>query len=125
MGRYYYGDIEGKFGFACQPTDAGLQFGAIEQESGSVDYEVNRGDFEEEGSDKLNELQLKLELATGDNWGKFRNYQGEDVATAIWDSPNVAKAVDEDLVDFVLGAKMESFFARNIDLNELYYTGDN
>ncbi len=102
-----------------------LQFGAIEQESGSVDYEVNRGDFEEEGSDKLNELQLKLELATGDNWGQFRNYQGEDVAMAIWNSPNVAKAVDEDLVDFVLGAKMESFFARNIDLNELYYTGDN
>ena len=33
MGRYYSGDINGKFMFAVQPSDAGERFGATEQES--------------------------------------------------------------------------------------------
>lgn len=33
MGRYYKGDISGKFGFACQPSNDGEYFGAIIDES--------------------------------------------------------------------------------------------
>ena len=40
MGRYYSGDIEGKFMFAVQSSDAPTRFGAEEQESGYIDYWV-------------------------------------------------------------------------------------
>jgi len=44
MGRYYYGDIQGKFMFAVQPSDAGERFGAYEcpNEPSSIDYAVCR-----------------------------------------------------------------------------------
>ena len=41
MGRYYYGDIQGKFMFAVQPSNAGERFGAQEEEA-MVPYFVNR-----------------------------------------------------------------------------------
>ena len=44
MGRYYYGDIQGKFMFAVQPSDAGERFGAYEcpNEPSYIDYAVCR-----------------------------------------------------------------------------------
>ncbi len=38
MGRYYSGDINGKFGFATQPSDDLTFFGAQEQDSSYVNY---------------------------------------------------------------------------------------
>ncbi len=49
MGRYYNGDIEGKFWFAVQSSDDGLFFGAKEQEPSEISYivedkkQVNKG----------------------------------------------------------------------------------
>ena len=49
MGRYYSGDIEGKFWFGVQPSDDGEFFGAIPSEPSTIDYlvedieEVKRG----------------------------------------------------------------------------------
>jgi len=40
MGRYYTGDIEGKFMFAVQGSDAGERFGAVE--SNVISYSVSR-----------------------------------------------------------------------------------
>ena len=44
MGIYYNGDIDGKFMFAVQGSDAGERFCAIEQESGYIDYVVYKED---------------------------------------------------------------------------------
>lgn len=38
MGRYYSGDIEGKFGFGCQSSDAADQFGSHGQEPSELHY---------------------------------------------------------------------------------------
>ena len=38
MGRYYHGDIEGKFWFAIQSSDAPARFGAYENEPNYVNY---------------------------------------------------------------------------------------
>ena len=60
MGRYYYGDIEGKFMFAVQPSDAGERFGAYEtpQEPSSIDYAVSRDSY-----DKLSKELKEIELS--------------------------------------------------------------
>lgn len=44
MGRYYSGDIEGKFMFAVQSSDAPTRFGAQESDPCYIDYYI---DYEE------------------------------------------------------------------------------
>ena len=41
MGRYYNGDIEGKFWFGVQSSDDATHFGEIEQEPAYIDYYVD------------------------------------------------------------------------------------
>ena len=45
MGRYYYGDVEGKFWFGVQSSDDGEYFGAVACEPNTIDYHVE--DIEE------------------------------------------------------------------------------
>ena len=42
MGRYYTGDIEGKFMFAVQGSDAGERFGAHELDNHVIHYCIQR-----------------------------------------------------------------------------------
>jgi len=50
MGRYYNGDIEGKFWFAVQPSNAPERFGATEFEPTHINYYL----------DDLDEVQREL-----------------------------------------------------------------
>ncbi len=45
MGRYYDGDIEGKFWFGLQGSDAPKRFGAQEQAPNTTEYYVDRDDL--------------------------------------------------------------------------------
>jgi hypothetical protein len=47
MGRYYSGDIEGKFWFALQPSDAPSRFGGEETEPSYINYYFNEDHLEE------------------------------------------------------------------------------
>ena len=46
MGRYYNGDVNGKFMFAVQSSDAHIRFGAEEMERGYIDYEISRENYD-------------------------------------------------------------------------------
>ncbi len=46
MGRYYEGDIEGKFWFACQSSDDGEFFGAKESNPQFTEYYINTSDLD-------------------------------------------------------------------------------
>ena len=46
MGRYYEGDIDGKFWFGIQSSDDGEYFGAEEQDSNWINYYLEREWFE-------------------------------------------------------------------------------
>ena len=46
MGRYYQGDIEGKFWFGVQTSDDGEFFGAKESASNIIDYEISCDEIE-------------------------------------------------------------------------------
>jgi hypothetical protein len=47
MGRYYSGDIEGKFAFAIQNSDAADRFGVTGKPPESLHYYYNEDDLEE------------------------------------------------------------------------------
>ena len=57
MGRYYHGDIEGKFWFAVQSSDDGEYFGMEEQEPSYIPYYSDDLDLAEEG---VEECKAKL-----------------------------------------------------------------
>lgn len=73
MGRYYYGDIEGKFMFAIQDSSAADRFGVIGQQPMELNY------FFEE--DDLETIQLELqaiESTLGDNLQKMIEFNEQN-----------------------------------------------
>lgn len=62
MGRYYNGDIEGKFWFALQPSDAASRFGGEELEPNYITYY-----FQEEDLEGVESEILSIETSLGDN----------------------------------------------------------
>ena len=64
MGRYYEGDIDGKFWFAIQSSDDGEFFGAEEQESNWIDYYLDKESFIE--SDGINKCKKALKYKYND-----------------------------------------------------------
>ena len=64
MGRYYEGDIDGKFWFAIQDSNDGEFFGAEEQESNWIDYYLHKEEFEESDGIKSYTDSLDSEFHT-------------------------------------------------------------
>lgn len=60
MGRYYNGDIKGKFAFALQPSNAADQFGQIGVEPGYLEYHFDENDLDDVNS-RLIELKFKID----------------------------------------------------------------
>ncbi len=61
MGRYYSGDIEGKFWFAVQSSNAADRFGVQGYEPGFIQYH-----FEQEDLEAVEEEIANIEGALGD-----------------------------------------------------------
>ena len=61
MGRYYSGDIEGKFWFGLQPSDAAKRFGGQEFEPQYIEYY-----FDEEHLEEVNEEIDRIITILGD-----------------------------------------------------------
>jgi len=61
MGRYYSGDIQGKFWFALQSSDAASRFGGEELEPNYIEYYFN-----EDHLDAINEEIKTIEEKLGD-----------------------------------------------------------
>lgn len=60
MGRYYSGDIEGKFWFGLQASDAPIRFGGVEQEPAYITYY-----FEEENLEEIEQEIKAIEEKLG------------------------------------------------------------
>lgn len=61
MGRYYVGDIEGKFWFGLQPSDAASRFGGQEFEPQYIEYYFDKDDLA-----KVNEEIEEIIINLGD-----------------------------------------------------------
>mgnify|MGYP003115139610 FL=1 len=112
MGRYYSGDINGKFMFAVQPSDAGERFGATEQESYFIEYSVNREQYDKilkTGSvDKVNKM-----------FDDHNSYNDETMKEY-----NVSDKDLKQYADYRLGLKMKEWFDKHTDLDTLYYSAE-
>lgn len=83
MGRFYFGDIEGKFWFAVQSSNDGEFFGATECNTETVDYYVGDIDKVEKGIEScLTVLKDKKEQL--DEFFKDRNmYNNKELASYL------------------------------------------
>mgnify|MGYP003147384547 FL=1 len=124
MGRYYYGDIEGKFMFAVQPSDAGCRFGAEEMEQSTIDYYLNRDQYdnlctelkliEDSGAVKRVEHMWK-ELEKKGEIG----YNDDDC-----EKYKVSKLDLSEYADWILGKQMKDFFDKNPEELSLNYEAE-
>jgi len=69
MGRYYHGDINGKFWFGIQSSDAADRFGVIGQPPATLEYH-----FGEEHVDTINEELADILHNLGEHFEKLEQF---------------------------------------------------
>ncbi len=120
MGRYYSGDIDGKFMVAVQSSNAGERFFARELDPEYIDYEVSR--------DNYSEIVEELE--------KIKTSGSVDRVQAMFDKTDYGwndtiqkenGVSDEDLseyADYELGMKIKVWFDQNPEDNYLNFIAE-
>jgi hypothetical protein len=110
MGRYYSGDIEGKFMFAVQSSTAADRFGSVHYETNYVEYY-----FDE---DQLDEIKAELEKLKP-NYDKVEKFF--ETRQAYNDEELKENNIDEielsDYADYVLGKKILDCILKNGECN--------
>jgi len=112
MGRYYTGDIEGKFAFGVQSSNAADRFGVIGQTPNFIEYYYNEDDLE-----KLQEELKNIEDAFGEHKTALKTYfdlyKTQDDAPLSFDSyiqegslPELTDNQLSEYYDYVLGRKI-------------------
>ena len=118
MGRHYLGDIEGKFWFAVQSSNAADRFGSIGYEPGYLEYCFDEDDL----PGVQQELKNIEEIISLENIKKlddfFNNSEGYDdyilEQHGILDIWNKYKS---DYADYILGKKIEKCLLENKECN--------
>lgn len=100
MGRYYSGDIEGKFWFGLQPSDSPKRFGGTEQEPAYITY-----DFQEEDLEEIEEEIKSIEENLGDKLGIIEKFF-EDNNDAMLKEINITNNELRDYADLQLGIQI-------------------
>ena len=112
MGRYYNGDIEGKFWFAVQDSDAANRFGVTgvqpEEQTEELYYY-----FDDDSLPRIYQELTYIEEKLGNKLtllNKFfeenNSYTYENVAEYLKVNPNVIQSILKDYADYVLGLKI-------------------
>jgi len=120
MGRYYNGDIDGKFMFAVQPSNAGERFFARETEPEYIEYEISRDDYSKiieelekiksSGSvDRVQDMFDKTDYGWNDTIQKENGVSDEDI---------------REYADYQLGMKVKVWFDQNPEDNYLNFTAE-
>ena len=103
MGRYYNGDIEGKFWFAVQPSDAAERFGVAACEPSVINYYFDKYNLETV-QEELESIENKVDIEKLTNFFETRNgYCDEDL-----DEADITDSDVRDYADYVLGRKLKS-----------------
>lgn len=111
MGRYYSGDIEGKFWFAVQPSDAASRFApSAEMEVACIQYYFNEEDHLEEIQAELKNIEDKL----GDNIKKLDDFfeKVNGYNDDILEKNNIIREHLSDYADYKLGKQIEECVIR-------------
>jgi hypothetical protein len=114
MGRYYQGDINGKFWFALQPSDAPSRFGGEETEPNYINYYFNEDHLEE----VENEIEA-IEESLGDKKKIIEDFMKDKGGYS--DADLLALGITEkemrDYADLGLGIQIRDCVLENGDCN--------
>ena len=118
MGRYYHGDIDGKFMFAVQSSNAHERFGAVEQDPCYISYTIDREKYD----DIVKELNSIDKGSIGRVTKMFEDNFGYDGDTMK--QYNVSKKDLSEYADYKLGEKVKDFFDDNPDMPECNFEAE-
>tara|TARA_R100000664_G_C2759758_1_gene149866 strand:+ start:2939 stop:3325 length:387 start_codon:yes stop_codon:yes gene_type:complete len=123
MGRYYNGDINGKFWFAVQSSHAPSRFGGDIYEPQETHYEFREEEHREQVETELSKIKEKLgprllllEKFFRDNNG-YNNDMIEDLYTEEGISATYVEADLVDYADYGLGKKILACIVENGECN--------
>lgn len=107
MGRYYNGDVNGKFMFAVQSSDAHKRFGAEEQERAYIDYEISR--------DKYDDIVKELDSIDKDSIERVNKMFKENAGynDEIQKEYNVTRHDLSEYADYRIGKQVKDYFDEN------------
>lgn len=108
MGRYYSGDIEGKFMFAVQSSDAGERFGANELEKSLIEYVVYYDSYQDIKKE-LDEILSTGAVARVDRMFEKESGYNDETCKVY----GVSKNDLSEYADYRLGRKILGFFDEN------------
>jgi len=109
MGRYYNGDIEGKFWFGIQSSTAADRFGVVGT-PGYVNYYFDEDDLERVQEElELIEKKLGKDLQILQEFFKEPTpYNDEKLAEILNTSVELARRKLEEFADYLLGKQIEA-----------------
>lgn len=110
MGRYYNGDIEGKFWFGVQPSDAASRFSAdAECEQSTIDYY-----FEEDHLQEVKDELQRIEEILGENLQKIEEFFAErnGYTDSALHEAGITDNMLSEYADYKLGKKIEECIER-------------
>lgn len=124
MGRYYYGDIEGKFWFAVQSSDAADRFGVCGQEPNYLEYF-----FDEENLEAVEEELEHIKDLLGDKIEKLDEfYKGdrpystdEDISNYLGIPLDELRGIISDYADYELGMEIRDAIKKD---GHCYFTAE-
>ena len=114
MGRYYTGDIEGKFMFAVQGSDAGERFGAYEPLRNVIPYCIQRESYD----DIVKELKS---IEKSGSLERAQAWMNEDHRLP----PSDSQVKDlEEYADYRMGKQIKQWFDDNPKEDYLYFDAE-
>jgi hypothetical protein len=114
MGRYYFGDIEGKFMFAVQSSNAADRFGSVGYAPDVIEYHFN-----EEHLPKINEELEKLKDAHEKVTKFFEQVDGWN--DEMMEDYGLTQQDMSDYADYNLGKNIKDYVEENGDC---YFTAE-
>jgi len=126
MGRYYYGDIQGKFMFAVQPSDAGERFGAYEipQEPEFIDYAVCRKSYDNIKKELESILKSGAVQRVKHMWQELEKIGRNGYNDEDREKYGVSSEDMREYADWCMGTEMIDFFDENPDKDQLYFNAE-
>lgn len=125
MGRYYNGDIEGKFMFGVQCSTSGERFGAQEVASNWIDYEIDRDDFEILFNDQMKKLNENGAVSKCKEFFEWVDKENNNLySTKDQEKFGITHADLSDYADYRLGMQIKDWFDNNKDRDTLCFTAE-
>ena len=115
MGRYYSGDIEGKFWFGIQSSDSADRFGVIGNEPQYLEYW-----FQEDDLPKVQEELERIHKQFGEDFKRIdafffgrKSYTDKELAEYLGTAEPFARQLLQEYADYELGKKIEKSIIDN------------